>query len=245
MTDSIRLAKRVAELRACSRREAELLITGGWVSVDGVVIEEPQSRVADQHIEIDAKAQPAQAEPVTLLLHKPAGEHDAVPLLNMDSLWAEAEADASFIARPTFATPRPLKIHFTQLTAGAPLETTASGLVVYSQDWRIVRKLTEDAATVEHEIVVEFAGELTPERIKRMNQGITFNGRAPASIKVSQQNETRLRIALKGARPGQVAHLCDTVGLQVVSIKRIRLGGVSMGKLPSGQWRYLRGNERF
>ena len=248
MTDSIRLSKRVAELRSCSRREAELLITGGWVRVDGNVVEEPQFRVADEAIEIDSKASPAQAEPVTLLLNKPtgyhmrqgdSGEHAAVQLLGIDTLWAEP--DPSFIARPI----HPLKIHFTQLTACSPLDTDANGLVVYTQDWRIARKLTEDAATVEHEIVVEVDNELTPEIIKRLNQGISFNGRIPTSIKVSQQNETRLRVALKGAQPGQVAHMCTAVGLHVVSIKRIRLGGVSMGKLPAGQWRYLRGNERF
>ncbi|OYY92800.1 MAG: RNA-binding protein [Hydrogenophilales bacterium 28-61-23] len=247
MTDSIRLAKRVAELRACSRREAEQIITGGWVRVDGIVIEEPQFRVAEQHIEIAAEASPAQAEPVTLLLNKPIGhhtgegdgEHAASRLLNVDTLWAEA--DPSFIARPI----RPLKMHFAQLTACVPLETGASGLVVFSQDWRIVRKLTEDAATVEHEIVLEVAGDLTPDGLKRLNQGIAFQGRTPASIKASWQNETRLRIALKGARAGQIAHMCEAVGLRVLSMKRIRLGGVSMGKLPPGQWRYLRGNERF
>jgi 23S rRNA pseudouridine2604 synthase len=256
-TDSIRLAKRVAEIRGCSRREAEQIITGGWVRVDGSVIEEPQFRVTDQPIEIDPKANPAQAEPVTLLLNKPVAyythqnvleqsapepgdvEQAAAKLLTMDALWAET--DPSFIARPI----HPLKMHLTHLTACAPLETAASGLVVFSQDWRIVRKLTEDAATVEHEFILEVAGELSPDGLKRMNQGITFNGRSPASIKVSWQNETRLRIALKGARPGQITHLCDAVGLQILSMKRIRLGGVSMGKLPPGQWRYLRGNERF
>lgn len=256
MTDSIRLAKRVAELRACSRREAEQIITGGWVQVDGIVIEEPQFRIADQHIEIDPKANPAQAEPVTLLLHKPPGYHTgqndtgqgdseyaAAHLLNTDTLWAEA--DPSFVARPVLPTTRPLKMHFAQLTACVPLETTASGLTVYSQDWRIVCKLTDDAAMVEHEIVVEVAGELTPDGLKRLNHGIPFLNRTPTSIKVSRQNETRLRIALKGARPGQITHLCEAVGLQVLSMKRIRLGGVSMGKLPPGQWRYLRGNERF
>ncbi|MDP2787501.1 MAG: RNA pseudouridine synthase [Pseudomonadota bacterium] len=256
MTDSIRLAKRVAELRACSRREAEQIITGGWVQVDGIVIEEPQFRVADQHIEIAPKANPAQAEPVTLLLHKPPGYHTgqndtgqgdseyaAAHLLNTDTLWAET--DPSFVARAVLPTTRPLKMHFAQLTACVPLETTASGLTVYSQDWRIVRKLTDDAAMVEHEIVVEVAGELTPDGLKRLNRGIPFLNRTPTSIKVSRQNETRLRIALKGARPGQITHLCEAVGLQVLSMKRIRLGGVSMGKLPPGQWRYLRGNERF
>jgi len=246
MTESIRLAKRVAELRACSRSEAERIIVGGWVRVDGVLIEEPQFRVSDQQIEIDPQANPAQAEPVTLLLHKPAGiaatsgkdQPAAAQLLEIANFWSE---DASGM--------QPLKIHFCQLTACAPLDVEASGLLVFTQDWRIARKLTEDAATVEHEWVVEVAGDLaacqTPEGVKRLNRGVPFNGRTPTSLKVSWQNETRMRIALKGAQIGQIAQLCEAFGLQVLTMKRIRLGGVSMGKVPVGEWRYMRTNERF
>ena len=246
MTESIRLAKRVAELRACSRSEAERIIAGGWVKVDGVQVEEPHFRVADQPIEIDPQANPAETEPVTLLLHKPASFHTgllldqaaALQTLGIDNLWSE---DTSGM--------HPLKMHFNQLTACAPLEAEASGLVVFTQDWRIARKLTEDATTVEHELVVEVAGDLTacktPEGIKRLNRGVAFNGRTPTSLKVSWQNESRLRVALKGAQIGHIAKLCEAVGLQVVSMKRLRLGGVSMGKVPVGEWRYMRTNERF
>ena len=240
MTEPIRLAKRVAELRGCSRREAEQFISGGWVRVDGIVVEEPQFRVTDQRIEIDPRADLAQAEPVTLLLHKPPGYHTiegeppASQLLTPATLWAE---DLSGL--------RPLKMHFAQLTLCVPLETDASGLVVFTQDWRVARKLTEDAATLEHEVVVEVAGELAANGLKRLNRGIPYRGKTPPAVKVSWQNETRLRVALKGAQPGQIAHLCEAVGLQVLSMKRIRLGRVPLGKLPPGQWRYLRGDERF
>lgn len=240
MTDPIRLAKRVAELGACSRREAEQLITGGWVKVDGIVIEEPHFRVTDQSIKIDPQADPAQIEPVTLLLHKPPGVQStdgaqpASQLLTPATLWHEADTGI-----------RPLKKHFAQLTLCMPLEAAASGLVVFTQDWRIARKLTEDAATLEHEVIVEVAGELAPNGLKRLNRGIPYQGRTPAAIKVSWQNETRLRVALKGAQPGEIAHLCEAVGLSVLSMKRIRLGRVPLGKLPSGQWRYLREDERF
>lgn len=240
MTDPIRLAKRVAELRACSRREAEQLISGGWVRVNGVVVEEPQARVADERIEIDPKADISQAEPVTLLLHKPPGYHaiqgsqPAAQLLIAANRWAEDESGVT-----------PLKKHFTQLTACVPLELDASGLVVFTQDWHVSRKLSEDATMIEHEMIVEVSGEMIPHALKRMNLGIPFNGRTPTAIKVSWQNETRLRVALKGAQIGQIAHLCEAVGLQVVSMKRIRLGGVSLGKVPPGQWRYLRMDERF
>src|SRR5512143_363063 len=240
MTAPVRLAKRVAELRACSRREAEQLIAGGWVRVGGEVVEEPQFRVTDQRIDIDPRADPTRAEPVTLLLNKPPGFHaldgdpPASQLLGAATLWAE---DVSGI--------RPLKKHFAQLTACVPLETDASGLVVFTQDWRVARKLKEEAATLEHEVIVEVAGELAPHGLKRLNQGIAFNGRTPPAIKVSWQNEARLRVALKGARPGQIAHLCEAAGLQVLSMKRIRLGRVPLAQLPLGQWRYLRADERF
>ncbi len=216
MNEPTRLSKRVAELRACSRREAEQLITGGWVTVDGIVIEEPQFRVTDQRIEIDAQADPSQAEPVTLLLHKPAGRaidsgHPASELFGAATLWCD---DASGI--------RPLKRHFAQLSSCAPLEPFASGLVVFTQDWRVTRKLKDDAAILEHEVIVEVAGEIAPDRLKRLNRGIPFQGLAPSAIKVSWQSETRLRVALKGARGGQIAHLCEAVGLRVLSMKRIR-----------------------
>jgi 23S rRNA pseudouridine2604 synthase len=239
MTESIRLAKRVAEVRACSRREAELLICGGWVRVAGKVIEEPQFRVSDEVIEIDADANPAQAEAVTLLLHKPAGI--VTPMPQMDQFWTQ-EANST----------QPLKVHLTRLTACAPLPPEASGLVVYTQDWKVARKLTEDAATVEHEIVIEVADDAsalainrTPEGLKRLNQGVRFNGRTSTSLKVSWQSETRLRVAVKDAQIDMLSKLCESVGLNALSIKRIRLGGVSMGKLPPGAWRYLRADERF
>ena len=239
MTESIRLAKRVAELRACSRREAELLICGGWVRVAGKVIEEPQFRVSDEVIEIDADANPAQAEAVTLLLHKPAGI--VTPMPHLDQFWTQDTTGS-----------QPLKVHLTRLTACAPLPPEASGLVVFTQDWKVARKLTEDAATVEHEIVIEVADDesalaanRTPEGLKRLNQGVRFNGRTSTSLKVSWQSETRLRVAVKDAQIDMLSKLCESVGLNALRIKRIRLGGVSMGKLPPGAWRYLRADERF
>ncbi|MDB5933451.1 MAG: RNA-binding protein, partial [Massilia sp.] len=75
MTDnSIRLAKRLAEMIPCSRAEAEKYIAGGWVSVDGQVVEEAGARVADeQEVTLHPDATLADLAPVTILLHKPAG----------------------------------------------------------------------------------------------------------------------------------------------------------------------------
>jgi len=74
MTDPVRLAKRLAEQLGCSRREAELYIEGGWVTVDGELVEAPFIKVRpEQRVELQAGATAKEITPVTLLLHKPAG----------------------------------------------------------------------------------------------------------------------------------------------------------------------------
>jgi 23S rRNA pseudouridine2604 synthase len=238
MTTHIRLAKRLVELISCSRREAELFIAGGWVSVDGVVVEEPQFMVGEQKVELHPDATLAPIEPATILFHQATGADMSVtaaqPLINAESRSAD---DASGIHL--------LKQHFFHLTQCTPLERNASGLLVLTQDWRVSRKLLDDAATIEQEYVVEVAGELSADGLKFLNHGLKFNGRALAPIKVSWQNETRLRFALKGVIPGQITHACKSVGLQVMAMKRIRIGRVAMAKLPLGQWRYLMADERF
>ncbi|MDP1567277.1 MAG: rRNA pseudouridine synthase [Polaromonas sp.] len=249
MTEPVRLAKALAQMLNCSRREAEQYIEGGWVRVDGVVVEEPQFRVGGQKIEIDRDASLLALTPVTLLLHKPAGHEaglatasrpPAPPALQLLVPANRSADDRSGI--------RPLKKHFSAQVLVAPLATPASGLVVFTQDWRVARKLSEDAAVMEHEVIVEVAGQLVPgglERLNRIDHGFTYQGVLLPPAKVSWQNETRLRFALKGEQPGQIAYMCEAVGLGVQSMKRIRVGRVPMSSLAAGQWRYLLPTERF
>lgn len=238
MNEPLRLSKRVIELFGCSRREAELYIAGGWVTVNGVVVDEPQSKVSGQTVELLPGASATPLEPITLLLHRPAdfqGSDEAlIETLTPASWWAE---DPSGV--------RILKGHFTRLNPGPALQGNASGLQVFTQDWRITRKLSDDAAKLEQEYLVEVTGEMPANGLDRLKRGYTANGRALPPCKVSWQNETRLRFALKNPAPGLIRQLCDSVGLHIVSIRRLRVGGVSMGKLPAGQWRYLAAGERF
>ncbi len=234
MTEPVRLAKRLVELISCSRREAELYIAGGWVSVDGLVVEEPQFMVAQQQVSLHPEATLAPIAPVTMVFNQSADTNSAAALICAGS---RAPEDASGIVL--------LKQHLFRLTQTTPIEAHASGLLVFTQDRRVVRKLTDEATTIEQEYIVEVAGTLSADGLKLLNHGLRFNGRTLAPVKVSWQNETRLRFALKGVIPGQITHACTTVGLQVLSMKRIRIGRVAMAKLAQGQWRYLMAHERF
>lgn len=233
MLEPVRLAKRLAEMLPCSRREAEQYIEGGWVTVDGVVVEEPQFRVLHQTIELSKNASLLAPTAVTLLLHKPAGFQAD---LNLATHSADDRSGVTL-----------LKKHLSADLV-SQLALPASGLVVFTDDWRVARKLVEDAATLEHEVVVEVSGNIKPgglERLNRADHGFTFNGRSLPPAKVSWQSEARLRFALKGEQPGQIAYFCESVGLTVNSMKRLRIGRVALSGLPHGQWRYLLPTERF
>jgi 23S rRNA pseudouridine2604 synthase len=240
---TIRLAKRVAEMIPCSRGEAEQYIAGGWISIDGAVVEEPGARVADdQDVTIHPDATLAEILPVTILLHKPAGVNAGVGSTGSDPM---ALLTADTLLQAEYGKQRFLRRHLHKLTLCGPLETTASGLVVYTQDFRIARKLVDEGNRVEQEYIVEVSGDIRDDGLAHLNHGLTFNGREIPPMKVSWQNETRLRFALKGVKPGQIAHMCRMVNLTVVSMKRIRIGRVPMASLPVGQWRYLLDHEKF
>lgn len=242
---SVRLAKRVADTVPCSRREAELYIEGGWVTVDGVVVEEAGARVTlNQAVVLSPDARLEEIPPVTILLHKPAGVNagiggagkPALSCLAPDALLALADGEKG---------QRFLKRHLSGLTLTNPLETSASGLVVFTQDFRVARKLVDEAARIEQEFLVEVSGQIAPDGLALLNHGLPFNGKPLPAIKVSWQNETRLRFALKGVKPGQIEHMCRMVNLTVVSVKRLRIGRQSLAALPVGQWRYLKDHEKL
>jgi len=259
MTDdasSIRLSKRLAAQLPCSRREAELYIEGGWVQVDGRVVEQPGARVQPhQQVVLQAGARAEELPPVTVVLHKPPGYEaglgaatgggprgsrsqaapPALALLHPDSLCAVPGAPPA----------RVLERHFRQLECHTPLPTEASGLVVYTQDARVARKLVQDIETLEQECIVQVAGQIAEGGLQQLCHGLSFNGRALPPIKVSWQSEQRLRFALKGIRPGQVPAMCEAVGLRVTALKRIRIGRVALAPLAEGQWRFLQPWERF
>ncbi|MGG2397334.1 rRNA pseudouridine synthase [Pseudomonas sp. SH1-B] len=237
MSDPIRLSKRVIELFACSRREADLYITGGWVSVDGEVVEAPQFKVAEgQRVELLPGASLDAVEPVSLLLNAPAGSYGEalLRLPTRDNHWQD-DPHAQRI----------LHGHFLRQEQSLPLQKGASGLVILSQDWRAQRKLREDGSKLEQEYLVDVTGEMAPNGLERLKKGLLHKGTQYPPCKASWQSEQRLRFALKNPAPDLLRQLCAALGLQIREMKRIRVGGVPMAKLPVGEWRYLGEKERF
>ncbi|RTZ42580.1 RNA-binding protein [Candidimonas sp. SYP-B2681] len=241
MTETIRLSKYIAAQFSCSRREAENYIEGGWVRVDGQLVEEPGYRIElHQIVELAENARAEDRKPATILLHKPAGYGAAAgvrPAIDLITPQNQAPDDRS--------GRRFVKVDLRGVNLLMPLAADASGLIVFTQDHGIERKLVQDASRIEQEYVVEVAGGIAADGLKLLNHGLSWRGAPLPPAKVSWQNETHLRFALKNPPEGLIKDICRQVGLTVKSMKRLRIGRLPMAGLAPGQWRYLLGYERF
>lgn len=252
-----RLSKRVAAMVPCSRTEAEQYIEGGWVRVASQVVEEPQFRVGQQAITIDPNASLLELNSITLILHKPEdwvdGTEESLAKLNRQTRRTGFKDARSLLVAANHLADDPagirvLQRHFKQLTASVPLENAASGLIVFTQDWRVARKLEEDMGSMEHEVIVEVEGEVSDQTLRLLNRLQDSDADLPqtkVSLNSTGEGTSKLRFAIKGAHRGLIAHLCERAKLEIVAMHRIRLGRVSLRGLPSGQWRYLADGERF
>ncbi|MBP8054147.1 MAG: RNA-binding protein, partial [Burkholderiaceae bacterium] len=232
-------------------------IEGGWVRVDGKVVEEPQFRVRHQTIAIDPHATLLAQPPVTLLLHKPAdwvdGTEESLAKLNRQTRRnGFNDARTLLVAAKHMAKDpsgiRLLQRHLKQLSAMVPLENAASGLIVFTQDWRIERKLEEDMGSMEHEVMVDVKGEVSEQTLRILNRLQDSDADLPqtkVSINSNTPERSKLRFAIKGAHRGLIAHLCQRAQLEILEMHRIRLGRVALRDLPVGQWRFLAPGERF
>jgi 23S rRNA pseudouridine2604 synthase len=241
----IRLSKALTEQGIASRREADDWIAAGWVRVDGEMAVLGQRVRPGQRIDLDPAARTQQARSVTILLHKPVGfvsgqAEDGYPpaasLVTAANLWADE--------RRAFHPG-----HARGLAPAGRLDIDSTGLLVLTQDGRIAKRLIGEHSLVEKEYLVRvahaYADGVPDSALQLLRHGLELDGEALKPAKVSWANEDQLRIVLQQGKKRQIRRMCEAVGLQVVGLKRVRIGSVVLGKLPPGQWRYLRDDERF
>lgn len=234
---AIRLDKRLSAQLGCARGEARRYIEGGWVQVDGQVVEQPQRLVDDSHVVVLAEqATDARSERVSMLLNKPAGVA-AADLCGLVTPGSRSALDAS-------GTPL-LQRHFHGLQLAVALPADDCGLVVVSQDPRILAHLQQQLERTEQEFLVEVRGERNTWDIGKLRSGLDDDRIQLSSCRISWQSEQRLRYAGKGLHPRLLRNSVAAAGFELIAIRRLRIGRVALGPLAAGQWRYLGSDELF
>jgi 23S rRNA pseudouridine2604 synthase len=241
--EKIRVSKLLSERGLCSRREADQYIEQGLVTVDGEVIQELGTRAyRHQIIELRSGAVRQQENRVTVLLNKPVGY-----ISHLDDE-AQYKPAASLITLENQFSLGNEKLRSAPIKGLAPagrLDIDSSGLLVLTQDGRVAKLLIGEDSPIEKEYLVRVNGKLSAAGLRSLQSGLSLDGKALKPAKVDWQNSDQLRFVLQEGRKRQIRRMCELVGLEVTGLKRVRIGKIALGALPSGQWRALGKGERF
>lgn len=239
-----RLSKIMAGRGLCSRREADAFIEQGLVFVNGERVTVLGTKVApDAEITLASGAQQHQQAQVTILLHKPLGVVSgqaeegytpAVATISEDTHWRGDRSGIQF--NPA---------HLQGIAVAGRLDIDSTGLLVLTQDGRIARQLIGGEGAVDKEYEVRVQGEITADKIARLQQGLYLDNKKLRPAIIQQEAPNQLRFILREGRKRQIRRMCDLVGLHVVGLRRVRIGKVLLGDLRYGQWRYLERGESF
>lgn len=238
----LRVSKIMADRGICSRREADAWIEKGWVKVDGNVASLGQKAASDCQIELAAAAREERAELVTILLNKPVGYVSGQPEPAYEPAVRLITKENHFASR---GEPELDRMHFDGLAPAGRLDIDSKGLLIFTQDGRVARDLIGENSSIDKEYLVRVTGKIKDGGLKLLKHGLSVDGVRLMPAFVEWINEDQLRFVLREGKKRQIRRMCEQVGLEVVGLKRVRIGKVLLENLPEGKWRFLRPDEKF
>ena len=246
-TKSVRLNKRLAELGYCSRREADEWIARGLVLVNGVVVTQLGTQVTEaDKVTVADQAVEEKASELTILLNKPIGYVSSQP--------EDSYEEASVLITPenqwlgddrTGRSKRIPGYDLRGFSAVGRLDIDSKGLMIFTQDGRVARHIIGPDSEVEKEYIVRVEGEINRGKINKLCFGLSLDGEKLKPAKVFEQEPGLLNFVLTQGKNRQIRRMCELMDLEVVHLKRVRVGNVRLGALPDGKWRVVMPGENF
>jgi 23S rRNA pseudouridine2605 synthase len=227
----MRLNKYLAHAGVASRRAAEELITAGKVRIDGNVVRELGTNVADgSSVEVGGKRVQPVHEFTYVMLNKPP----AVMTTMRDPEGRRTVADLLPKALP-------------RVVPVGRLDYDTSGLLLLTDDGDLAHRLTHPRFGVEKTYRATVRGRLSPDDVKTLLAGVVTEEfrAAGARLRViaTRREGTVLDLTIHEGRNRQVRVMFETLGHPVVTLTRMSFGPLSLGDLPSGGLRPLTDRE--
>ena len=235
-TDPIRLNRFVAMLGAGARRACDEMITAGRVEVDGRRVTDPATRVVPgvNHVRVDGKSLSSPGQPLVLVLNKPLGVVSTV---------------TDPYGRPTVLELCKKYTRKRRLFPVGRLDVNTTGLILLTNDGMLCYRLTHPRYQIPRTYQVRVRGTMNERKLVELQKLASPKRQsqekpAPAVSLVRQMNrETILQVTLREGKNRQVRKMCESVGVRVVKLRRIKFGPLSIRNLPLGAVRPLERKE--
>ncbi len=223
----MRLNKYLSESGACSRREADELISEGRVTVNGVpAVLGTQVNDGDE-VKLDGDVVGGarkKVKPVYIALNKPTGI----------TCTTERHVAGNIV---DFVN------HDERVFPIGRLDKDSEGLILLTNDGDIVNEILRVEHGHEKEYVVSVDKAITPELIEGMSRGVRLSDATTKPCKVEKLGAKIFRITLKQGLNRQIRRMCEAFGFEVSTLQRVRIMHIKLGELPVGRWRNLNDQE--
>ena len=216
----ISLNKYISNSGYCSRREADRYIEQGRVTVNGQDAVKGNRVNEGDEVRVDGEPIRKKRERVYLALHKPKGV----------TCTTDVKDKSNIVDYINFKT---------RIFPIGRLDKQSEGLIFLTNDGDIVNKILRAGNHHEKEYIVTVDKPITPEFIQSMRNGVRILGTFTKKCFVKQEDEHRFRIILVQGLNRQIRRMCEVLGYQVQSLKRIRIMSITLTGLPHGKWRYF------
>ena len=225
-----RLQKIIASRGLCSRRQAEKWIEEGRVRVNGNTAHLGDTAdVTEDVIEVDGKRLPKAGKKVYLMLNKPRGYVTTLSDEKGRKNAAELVAGCGTRVYPV-----------------GRLDMDSEGLLLFTNDGEFANLMMHPRHEVD-KIYRVWVTNFAPEKLEALKEPIELDGYMikPPRVRPVRMEPTRaiLDVTIHEGRNRQVRRMCQAAGLEVARLKRISEGGLKIGELKTGEWRYLEPRE--
>ncbi|WP_457616074.1 pseudouridine synthase [Lutibacter sp.] len=219
-----RLNKAISETGYCSRRGADKLIEEGKVKVNGVTVGLGVKVTKDDTITVQGNVITKNVPNIYLVFNKPVGITCTTDLSKRDNI-------IKYINYPERIFPI------------GRLDKPSEGLIFMTNDGDIVNKILRSKNNHEKEYVVTVNKKITTSFLKKMSHGVPILDTVTKKCSVRKINENTFNIVLTQGLNRQIRRMCQYLGYEVKTLKRIRIMNVSLGNLAVGKYRHFTKNE--
>ncbi len=222
-----RLNKYIASCGVCSRRKSDELISSGKVKVNGQVVTNLGEKVSSKDIvEVDNKLIQKEEKKVYIVLNKPRG----YVTTNSDEYNRKNVIDLIDEDVRVYSIGR--------------LDKDTEGLLLLTNDGEFSNKVMHPRNKIEKTYIVTTDTNVTNEQLEKLRNGVDIGDYITRPAKIKRIGNDKVQIIISEGKNRQVRRMCDSVGINLLNLRRIQVGNILLGNLQSGKYRYLTAKEK-
>ena len=225
--EEVRINKYLAACGVCSRRDADLLISQGAVTVNGAAAVTGMKVTGQEVICVRGKRVEGRDRKVILAYYKPVGV-----------VCTHRDVHAERIVTKEMNSP-------VRVTYAGRLDKESEGLLLMTNDGMLIDAMMRGANEHEKEYIVKVSRAWTMDALEHLQRGVYLEELKVTTrpCKIEQLGPKTIRIVLTQGINRQIRRMCETQGYQVVSLKRTRVINIDLQGLKPGQSRELTQDE--